>query len=159
MARKTVDITIDDEDSRDKGKTFRLKELSAEEAEDWLIAFGLAAARSGVILPPNFQEIGLAAIAGIGLQALGGMHLEEARPLLAKMFSCIKIISKATPDGREITKDDIEEVSTRFRLRKEVIDLHTGFFTRAARLKLEREQAEAAAAKSAGQDTSTSLTA
>ena len=130
--RKTVDITIDAE-GRDKGKTYRLTELSAEEAEDWLFAFIMAAARSGVMLPPNIQDLGLAGIATLSLQALGGMQLNEARPLLAKMFSCVKFLS-AKGIVRDIADGDIEEVSTRLRLRKEIVELHTQFFSTAARL-------------------------
>lgn len=131
--RKTAKIKIDTEGSRDIGKTYLLTELSAEEAEDWLFAFIMAAARSGVMLPPNLQEIGLAGVATLSLQALGGMRMDEARPLLDKMFSCVQFVS-SKGITRALEKDDIEEVSTRLRLRKEVVELHTGFFERAKRL-------------------------
>lgn len=149
--RKTDTITITEE-NRDKGKSYFLTELSAEEAEDWLFAFAMAAARSGIILPTNFKEIGLPGITAMSLQALSNMRMDEARPLLAKMFTCIQF--SAPLKVRPIVEGDIEEVSTRLRLRKEVIELHTGFFSTAARLKLEREQA--AVAESASQNTSTS---
>jgi hypothetical protein len=151
--RKEVDITIDAE-GRDKGKTYHLTELSAEAAEDWLIAFGLAAARSGIILPPNWKELGLAGITTLSLQALGGMRLDEVRPLLATMFSCVQFKTSKNI-VRPLTEGDIEEVSTRLRLRKEIVELHTGFFGIAARLKLEAEAK--AAAESASQNTPTSL--
>jgi len=149
--RKTVDITIDAE-GRDKGKTYRLTELSAEEAEDWLFAFIMAAARSGVMLPPNIQDLGLAGIATLSLQALGGMQLNEARPLLTKMFSCVKFLS-AKGIVRDIADGDIEEVSTRLRLRKEIVELHTQFFSTAARLTL---ASDAPAPASNSSDTKTS---
>jgi len=153
--RKTAKITIDLEGSRDVGKTYLLTELSAEEAEDWLFAFIMAAARSGVVLPPNLQEIGLAGVATLSLQALGGMRLEEARPLLAKMFSCVQFVSS---DGivRALVKDDIEEVSTRLRLRKEVVELHTGFFGAAKRLSSASNTAPSDQAEKSSSDTPTS---
>jgi len=152
--RKTAKITIDLEGSRDKGNTYFLTEMSAEDAEFWLVSFTMAAARSGVA--PNIimqlKELGLAFVASVGLQALGSMSLEEVRPLLEKMFSCVQFIS-SNGTVRNLAPGDIEEVSTRLRLRKEVIELHTGFFAHADRLK--SEQQEKAAAESALQTAST----
>lgn len=156
--RKTAKITIDIEGSRDKGKTYLLTELSAEEGEDWLFAFIMAAARSGVMLPPNLQEIGLAGVATLSLQALGGMRMDEARPLLDKMFSCVQFVS-SKGITRALEKDDIEEVSTRLRLRKEVVELHTGFFERAKLLSTASNISHSDQAQSNSPNTQTSADA
>jgi len=127
--RNTVDITIDAE-GRDKGKKFRLTEMPASQGEDWAMRafFGLAA--SGVDIP-NLEEVrhmGLAGIATIGLKALGGLTPDIARPLMAEMWDCVQIVSSAGV-VRKPTEDDIDEIATRIRLRKEVFELHTGFFS------------------------------
>lgn len=134
MARKTIRYTVTDE-GRDKGKVFVLTELSASEAEDWAASAFLALSRSGADIPDDVQEMGMSGLAVLGLRALSGLKIEEARPLLARMFACVQINpDPARPEiVRALIEDDIEEVKTRLLLRKEVFDLHTGFFTSAAR--------------------------
>lgn len=148
--RKEVDITIDAE-GRDKGKKFHLTELSAADGEEWAIRAFMGAARSGVQLPDNVREMGLAGIAMLGVKALAGMTYEDARPLLDKMFTCVEFISSKGVT-RPLADGDIDEISTRIRLRKEIIELHTGFFKAAEKLKSEREAAQQT---SASQNTST----
>lgn len=150
--RKEVDITIDAE-GRDQGKTYRIKELSASEAEEWAIRAFMGAARAGIQLPDNIKEMGLAGIAMLGVRALAGMSFDDAKPLLDKMFSCVSFVS-SKGIVRALAEGDIEEVATRFRLRKEIIEVHSGFFSAAEKLKSEREAAQA---KSASQNTPTSL--
>jgi len=133
MARKTALVTIDAE-GRDQGKTFLLREMSASQAEDWAVRVILAAARGGVEIPDDIAQAGLAGVAAMGLKMLGGMRFEDAKPLLDEMFSCIQIVpDPAKPQVvRYLIEDDVEEVVTRLKLRKEVFALHTDFFTDAA---------------------------
>ena len=131
--RKIVTVTIDGK-GRDEGKVFSLREMPASQAEKWATKAFLALAKSGVEIPDNIASAGLAGIAAIGIKAISGMQFEDAEPLLDEMFRCISIIPD--PDKpkviRNLIEDDIEEVSTRLRLRKEVLNLHTDFFTDAA---------------------------
>lgn len=145
MARKTLDYEIK-EDNRDAGKRFRLTEMSAMRVEDWATRAFSGMARTGVQIPMELQEMGLAGIASLGLRAFAAMDSAEMRPLMQEMMACAKIIpSNPKVQPREITEDDIEEISTLVTLRKEIFELHSGFFARAAKLKLEKEAAEAAA--------------
>ena len=126
--RKTLLITIDAE-GRDFGKVFKLTEMSAVRAEKWAARAFLAMARSGIDIPDNIAEAGLAGIAAIGFRALGGMRFDDAEPLLDEMFATVELIpDPSRPNvARPLIESDIEEVATRLRLRKEVFSLHVDF--------------------------------
>jgi hypothetical protein len=139
MARKSKTIVIEDA-GRDHNKMFVLNEMSASQAEKWALRAFLALARSGVDIPDDISERGFAGIAILGLKALGQMNYYDAEPLLDEMFSMIQVV----PDPKNpkikrgydcvggLVEDDIEEPLTRIKLRKEMIALHTDFFTSAA---------------------------
>ena len=120
MARKVATIVIDSE-GRDCGKVFQLREMPAMQAERW--------AKSGVEIPENIANAGLAGVAALGLKAFGGLDFADAEPLLIEMMSCVQIIpDPAKPQVvRFLVDDDIEEVATLLKLRAEVFSLHTGF--------------------------------
>lgn len=127
--RKEISVTIDIE-GRDKGKVFHIREMSAARVEKWALRAISILARSGVDLPTGITPgSGVAGVAAIGLQALMRVDVTEAEPLLDEMFECISI----QPDHKNpnlkrfLVEDDIEEISTRFQLRMEVFNLHTGF--------------------------------
>lgn len=127
--RKVVDITITAE-GRDAGKTFRITELSASRAEDWAIRALMAIAKSGAEIPDAVPQ-SIAGIAILGFQTVMRMDRSDAKPLLDEMMSCVQIV---TSSGvvRSLQEEDIEEVATRLQLRKEVFEVHTGFFGRVA---------------------------
>ena len=131
--RKTQKVVIDAE-GRDHGKTFLLTELPAFQAEAWAARAVGAMVRAGLEVPDTVILSGMAAIATYGLRSLLAAPWEEVGPLLDEMMTCVRIAEPKLPEGRAITDDDIEEVSTRFRLRDEVIKLHTGFSPAAALL-------------------------
>lgn len=128
MARKTITVTIDAA-GRDQGKAFFIREMPASQAELWAAKAFLAMARSGIDVPDNVASAGLAGIASFGFRALAGMNFADARDLLAEMFACVQIIPDPSRPGviRDLIEDDIEEVATRLRLRKEVFGLHVDF--------------------------------
>jgi len=130
MARKTTLITIEDE-GRDFGKAFLITEMSASKAEAWATRVLLALVASNVNLPPRYEELGTAGLAEMGLRAIGGLSWETAQPLLAEMLTCIQAIpTPARPEiRRPLIEEDIEEVSTRLKLRVEVWKLHFDFFS------------------------------
>ncbi len=146
MARKTATIVIE-ADGRDKGKTFFLTELSAMQAERWATRALLAMARSGLDIPEDIAYAGLAAIAALGVKALGGIPYAEAEPLLAEMFACIQIVpDPSVPQvKRNVIESDIEEVETLAKLRLDVMRLHVDFSKAAARLKLASAAADSPA--------------
>ncbi len=130
MARHHRDIKIEAE-GRDKGKTFRLWEMSATDGEEWGLRAVNGIARAGVAIPDELRGIGMAAIALLGFRAFMGMAWVDLKPLSDQLLARTKILMPAAPEGRDIGEDDIEEIATRTRLKLEAFDLHTGFFTRA----------------------------
>lgn len=129
---KTVVIETPDLENRDRGKTFLVTEMPAAQGEEWAFRALCAMAKSGVQLPDDYKSLGMAAIASLGFTALSGMQFGDAKPLLDEMMDCVKIIvdpKQAAATTRNLIADDIEEISTRLLLRKEVFSLHTDFFS------------------------------
>lgn len=133
MARKTLTYTVTDE-GRDKGKLFILTEMPASQAERWALRALSALAASGIEIPDDIASAGLAGVARLGVQAFGGLPWEKAEPLIEEMFKCITI--QPDPSKPSITRvlieDDIEEVTTRLKLRIELFKLHMSFFPNVA---------------------------
>ena len=134
MPRKTSTLTID-ANNRDQGKTFLITEMSADQAERWALRAGFVLMNTGVDLPELDGGISMADLSQMGLQTLIGafskVSYDQAEPLLNEMLSCVQIIPD--PNKKDVSRalidSDIEEVSTRLKLRKAVWDLHVDFFT------------------------------
>lgn len=141
--RKTAAITITAE-GRDLGRQYLITELSASAAEDWAIRAFMAIAKGGMEIPDGVPA-SIAGIAILGFKALAGMDPTTAKPLLDEMMSCVQVLT-SSGIARKPMEEDIEEVATRLQLRKEVFELHTGFFERAARLKSTTSASKAQAA-------------
>lgn len=133
MARKTKLFTVpasdDGRENRDVGKTFRITEMSAFDAEVWAQRAMLAMAQSGVPISEEVIRAGLGAVAAVGMRALLTMAFDDAKPLLDEMMKCVVFIPDRTKGDVTLPLDDIivEEVSTLLALRAEVIEIHTGF--------------------------------
>lgn len=132
--RKTATYTVKSK-GRDEGKQFLITELSASAAEEWAIQTFLALASSGIELSDDVKSMGFAGLAMTSMNAMGSIPYDKAKPLLDKMMSCVQIIpDPARPNVvRTLIEEDIEEVATRLKLRKEVLALHTDFFKAADR--------------------------
>jgi hypothetical protein len=132
MARKELFYT--ETKGRDAGKVFYIREMSAAQAEWWAIRAGMAMARSGVDLPDNFADMGIAAMAGTGLKMVSQIPPAEAKPLLDELIECVQCVPDAANQNikRRLIDDDIEEIATRLKLRAEVFKLHVDFFQAAA---------------------------
>lgn len=154
MARKEATVHIKAA-GRDTDKVFRIVEASAAHGEDWALRLFLAIARSGIEIPENIANAGLAGVAFLTLNMLGRVRYEDAAPLLAEMMDCVQIVPdpKRMEVTRKLVDDDIEEVKTRLQLRREVAELHTGFSLADALSKVSKD---ASAKKSPSSSTSTS---
>lgn len=132
MARKELFYT--ETKGRDAGKVFYIREMSAAQAEWWAIRAGMAMARSGVELPNNFADMGIAAMAGTGLKMVSQIPPAEAKPLLDELMECVQCVPDSANQHikRRLIDDDIEEIATRLKLRAEVFKLHVDFFQAAA---------------------------
>lgn len=128
MTLKVLRITIMD-DGRDKGKVFIIEEKPARQIQKWAVRAFLALARSGVDVPDDIEQAGLAGLATMSLRALTNLHFEDADSLMDELFECVRIAPdpKHTEVVRTLVDSDIEEVTTRFRLHMEAFQLHTGF--------------------------------
>lgn len=127
MPRKTQRVTITQE-GRDKGKTFVITELPAEQAERWFLRALFALMQSRADISEETLHAGAAGIARIGLAALAGIPWETAAPLLEEMMACVQFQppnSKVLP--LPLLGDHIEEAATRLALRMAVLELHVGF--------------------------------
>jgi hypothetical protein len=138
MARKTAVYVVDREGSRDHGKVFHLREMSAYRGEEWASKLLIALASGNVQVPEGFFNMGWQAIAVLGIRGLGSLPWQTAKELLAEMFAHITIAPD--PSRPNFTRplidnggdgDDIEEIATRLLLREAWIDLHLGFSLRA----------------------------
>lgn len=144
MARTTLNYTVEDE-GRDSGKVFTLTELPASRAESWAMRAILALMAGGVNLPDGFENLGMAGMAEIGIKSLSGLKWEVAEPLLDEMWQCVRIIPDPSKPHviRNLIEEDIEEVSTRIKIRAEVWKLHTGFLMAAVPSPLKEPRAAA----------------
>ncbi|MDR1311997.1 MAG: hypothetical protein LBK01_09060 [Burkholderiaceae bacterium] len=126
MARKQISVTIEKE-GRDKGKTFQIEEMSADSAERWALRALFAAMNAGVQMSDDMTDSGMAGIASLGWETLCRVPYEVAEPLLDELMECVKM---ATPSMvRNLVESDIEEVSTRLKLKMDVFKLHVESFT------------------------------
>lgn len=135
MARATASITITDA-NRDHGKAFLITEMPASKIESWAFRAILALMASGKELPEGYENLGLAGMAQLGLNALSGLKWEVAEPLLQEIWDCIQYIPdpKNSSVVRGIIDQDVEELTTRIKLRAEVWKLHAGFLKAVASL-------------------------
>lgn len=126
--RKTLTYTVQS-DNRDNGKCFLIREMPATKAEKWAIRAFLALGKSGIELPEGWEQTGMAGMARIGLGMVAKLPYDQAEPLLDEMMECVSIIPNPNKPEivRSLVEDDIEEVSTRLKLRAEVFNLHVGF--------------------------------
>jgi len=135
--RKTLDVTImagTPDTNRDHGKVFRITEMPAAHAERWAGRALRALARSGVPLPDDIEQAGMAELASVGFRALAGVDDTTFDSLMEEIIACVSV--KEPKLIRDLTEDDIEEVSTRLTLRLEVFQLITGFSLAAVRQRL-----------------------
>lgn len=135
--RKQITYTVPVEDAnRDSGKRFRITEMPSSQGEAWAMRVLMAMRLADVQLPPELEQRGLMGLAEYALKAFTTIQWEDAQPLLAELMTCVQFLPKQGDDSvvRNLVEDDIEEVKTRFKIRKEVISLHVDFSGAAERL-------------------------
>ena len=132
--RKTLTVKIDANGKRDAGKTFILTEMPCAKAEKWAIKIFLALAHAGIEIPENIVSLGMAGLAVVGFGALSGLKYDDAEPILDEMMDYIQVQpdTKNPEVIRGLLDEDIEEIATRLKLRKEIFNLNLDFFPNAA---------------------------
>ncbi len=142
MPRKILTHTIQSE-GRDKGKVFVITEMPATQGELWAARAFFALAKADIEVPEDISTAGMAGIVALGIKAFGKMTFEDAVPLMEEMFRCIQFMpDPSNPEVvRGLIEDDIQEIRTRYELRKETIKLHINFSMPAAVQTLARQAA------------------
>ncbi len=128
MTRKTIQVTIQDE-GRDFGKIFQITEMSATSGELWAMRAFMAMAKGGMDIPDNIRDLGIIGLFKMGIEGFAKAPFEVVSPLLDELMQCIRIIPSASNPGvvRSLVEDDIEEIITRLKLKKEAFLLHVDF--------------------------------
>lgn len=137
--KKIVKIEGDLKTNRDAGKTFVITELSSYHGEDWAIRALRLAQRAKADIPGGLNA-GMAGVAAVGILAVleGTDNFDELRPLFKEMMDCVQVMTDektgftrplidGTADSDAKANDDIQEIKTRFLLRKEWLNLHLDF--------------------------------
>ena len=125
--RKTKIITIE-KDNRDKGKTFLITEMDAERAE--YLAFSILHEIAMAKGQSETASGGMATLFAEGIDGIFKIPPDRAKPIFDELMSCVQI--KTPSIERNLAPGDILEVTTRMRLKMEVIRLHIDFFTNGA---------------------------
>jgi hypothetical protein len=143
MARRERKVAITDQGSRDYGKTFVLREMSSDAGEWWAIRSLIVMGNAGVTLPAGVQSAGMEGLAymeaskglasalfAIGLRMLPGVNAHDLKPLLDEMMACVQYKPPGNLPLQPLHDGDlcqIEEITTRLKLRAELLELHLGF--------------------------------
>lgn len=111
---------------RDKDKTFKITEMSAESAE----FFALRVLKANKLSDNDIlHQCPLSQLASMGFKAILSVGDEYSRQLLIDMTSCVEFSLPSSPDCfNKLNLDEIEEPMTLSFLRKKIFDLHTNFF-------------------------------
>lgn len=130
MARRTKEVTIQqnaDGSNRDAGKTFLLTEVDAVTAEEWGLRALMAIGTSGIAIPQELANMGLIGLTIVGYQALMGAKVSEILPLWREMLPATVKYRPSPGVTMPFDASLFEEASTLLTLRKEILELHTGF--------------------------------
>jgi hypothetical protein len=134
VARRTKEVTIT-EAGRDHGKTFILTEMPAAQGELWATRAMELLTNAGFIVAEEHKESGMAGLAVTAqpFTFATGRALQD--PSLESMWGYVQFQPKnrEAPPQQLFAGDacQIEEWTTRLKLRVEFVQLHTGFFSRA----------------------------
>lgn len=128
MGIKTQIVTIS-ADNRDKGKVFIVREMPARPFEKWAVKALTAMGQAGIELPDDIMGLGGMGLAMLGFKSLIKIKAEQAEELLDEMFLYFEIQPNPNDPAikRPILDTDIEELTTRLKLRAVWWEVQTGF--------------------------------
>jgi hypothetical protein len=91
----------------------------------------LALGAANVDIPDGALQLGMAALAEIGLKKLFAIDAVSIRPLLAELMECVEFIPNPQKPqvkvGYPLFESQVEEVKTLLMLKWEVLKLHISF--------------------------------
>lgn len=120
------DLLPNGKESRDKGKTFLITEKPAMEIEKWAYRAIMALGSSGIAVSQEIVELGVIGISLLAYQTFMGADFKEVEPLMDQMLECVQMVPS---EGvvMPLYIGSIEEVTTLTMLRREILELHSGF--------------------------------
>lgn len=128
---KKITIPTGDTSNRDAGKSFMITEMPADQGERWALRALLLLAACGVDMPEGAAAAGLAGFMAMGVKSLDKLKFEDVQPLMDEMMGCVRYVPpNATLEPQPLLAahdSQIEEITTRMVLKKEVLELHVGF--------------------------------
>ena len=122
--------TIELEDRGNK-LTFKIREMSATQLEDWTMRAVLVLAGAGSDIPAGGGVEGIGKyLAEHGLAAIGNVDYAKAKPLLDEMLGCCyrvidRMEERVTPETADAY---IGDMTTLFKLRMEALKMNFSFF-------------------------------
>jgi hypothetical protein len=130
MARKELRHTITSE-GRDKGKVFILTEMPSDQGERIANRMIFALLNTGAAIPEEALGAGWAALAAVGVQAIGMLRYDTVQSILEEAWA-FSVRYQHSPQllPQEIipgVNSPIEEVRTRYEIHLALWKLHTGF--------------------------------
>lgn len=131
--RKTKIFTATDR--RDEGKKYLITEKDCYEAEMWALRAFCSMASADIQVPDDLRSMGAVGAIRMLMGMLEKLPFHEAKVLLDDMFLCVSFIpdpsKKDSETGEVFTRalvpSDIEEITTRLKLRKAIFSLHADF--------------------------------
>lgn len=111
--------------------TFKIREMSATQLEDWTMRAVLVLAGAGSDIPAGGGVEGIGNyLAEHGLAAIGNVDYAKAKPLLDEMLGCCyrvidRMEEKVTPETADAY---IKDMTTLFKLRVEALKTNFSFF-------------------------------
>lgn len=135
MSRKNQRLVIT-ADNRDKGKAFVLTEMPADQGERVANRIIFALLNTGAAIPEEALGAGWAALAAVGIQAVGLLRSETVQAILDEVWpACVRYDHTGLKPGSTVglqeiiagVNSQIEEVGTRYAIHAALWKLHTGF--------------------------------
>lgn len=130
MPRKVERLVITSE-GRDKGKTFVLTEMPADQGERLANRIIFALLNTGAAVPEEALGAGWAALAALGLQAIGQLKSETVQAILDDAWAASVMYEHSPKIPLQLitagVNSQIEEVKTRYEITLGLWKLHTGF--------------------------------
>lgn len=130
MPRKVERLIIASE-GRDKGKNFILTEMPADQGERLANRIVFALLNTGAAIPDEAIGAGWAALAALGLQAIGLLKAETVQAILDEAWTASVMYEHSPKIPLQLitsgVNSQIEEVKTRYEIHLALWKLHTGF--------------------------------
>ncbi|MEQ5327050.1 hypothetical protein, partial [Proteus sp. fly-1008] len=98
-------------------------------ADNWAMRALFAIANGGIDIEGINPNMGMLGMAQVAIKALSGIKPDVGIPLLDELLECVQVLPSSGNARALIIDSDIKDLSTMFKLRKEVLAIHIDFLT------------------------------